>query len=77
MRNEPERTGWARMYDLVREYDKGRVSDNKEDIDTLLVFVSPSISTLGVPNSTTIGWFVLGCRHSIHYRVVQKPSTTT
>ena len=77
MRNEPERTGWARMYDLVREYDKGRVSDNNEDIDTLLVFVSPSLSTLGVPNSTTIGWFVLGSRHSIHYRVVQEPPTTT
>ena len=27
------------MYDLVREYDKNRVVDNKEDIDTLLVFV--------------------------------------
>ena len=38
---EPERTGWARMYDLVREYDKNRIIDNKEDIDTLLVFVSP------------------------------------
>ena len=40
VRIEPERTGWARMYDLVREYDKNRVVDNKEDIDTLLVFVS-------------------------------------
>ena len=39
VRIEPERTGWARMYDLVREYDKSRVSDYKEDIDTLLVFV--------------------------------------
>ena len=67
MRNEPERTGWARMYDLVREYDKGRVSDNKEDIDTLLVFVSPSLSTLGVPISTPIGWFILGSRHRIHH----------
>ena len=40
VRIEPERTGWARMHDLVREYDKNRVVDNKEDIDTLLVFVS-------------------------------------
>ena len=40
VRIEPERTGWARMYDLVREYDKTRIIDNKEDIDTLLVFVS-------------------------------------
>ena len=40
VRIEPERTGWARMYDLVREVDKTRIVDNKEDIDTLLVFVS-------------------------------------
>ena len=40
VRIETECTGWARMYDLVREYDKNRVVDNKEDIDTLLVFVS-------------------------------------
>ena len=43
VRIEPERTGWARMYDLVREYDKNRIIDNKEDIDTLLVFVSPAL----------------------------------
>ena len=40
VRIEPERTGWARMYDLVRQVDKDRVADIKEDIDTLLVFVS-------------------------------------
>ena len=41
VRIEPERTGSARIYDLVREFDKNRIVDNKEDIDTLLVFVSP------------------------------------
>ena len=46
VRIEPERTGWARMYDLVREYDKNRIIDNKEDIDTLLVFVSPVLVAL-------------------------------
>ena len=46
VRIEPERTGWARMYDLVREYDKTRIIDNKEDIDTLLVFVSPVLVSL-------------------------------
>ena len=46
VRLEPERTGWARMYDLVREYDKNRIIDNKEDIDTLLVFVSPILISL-------------------------------
>ena len=40
VRIEPERTGWARIYDLVQEFDKDRIVDNKEDIDTLLVFVS-------------------------------------
>ena len=39
VRIEPERTGWARIYDLVRQVDKDRVADIKEDIDTLLVFV--------------------------------------
>ena len=34
------------MYDLVREYDKNRIIDNKEDIDTLLVFVSPVFVSL-------------------------------
>ena len=46
VRIEPERTGWARMYDLVREYDKNRITDNKEDIDTLLVFVSTVLISL-------------------------------
>ena len=46
VRIESERTGWARMYDLVREYDKNRIIDNKEDIDTLLVFVSPILISL-------------------------------
>ena len=41
VRLESERTGWARLYDLVRQVDKDRVADVKEDIDTLLVFVSP------------------------------------
>ena len=37
---EPERTGWAKLYDLVRQVDKDRVEDIRDDIDTLLVFVS-------------------------------------
>ena len=42
VRIEPERTGWARIYDLVGQFDKDRVIDVKEDIDTFLVFVSLS-----------------------------------
>ena len=40
VRNEPDRTGWARMCDLVGQFDKERVMNTKEDVDTLLVFVS-------------------------------------
>ncbi|KAK7693017.1 hypothetical protein QCA50_002582 [Cerrena zonata] len=35
---EPDRTGWARLSDLIRQYDRDRVEDVKEDIDTILVF---------------------------------------
>lgn len=40
---EPERTGWAKLYDLVRQFDKDRVEDIRDDIDTLLVFVSSCV----------------------------------
>ena len=68
VRIEPERTGWARIYDLVHEFDKNRIVDTKEDIDTLLVFVSsvllytPLLSEL-----IGIGRFVLSGSHSIRY----------
>ena len=52
VRIEPERTGWARMYDLVREYDKNRIIDNKEDIDTLLVFVRLRITSLSIQTNS-------------------------
>ena len=68
VRIEPERTGWVRIYDLVHEFDKNRIVDTKEDIDTLLVFVSsvllytPLLSKL-----IRIGRFVLSGSHSIRY----------
>ena len=42
VRLDSERTGWARISDLYQKYDQARVQDVKEDIDTLLVFVSLS-----------------------------------
>lgn len=33
-------TGWAAMAETVRAYDEEKVKETKEDIDTLLVFVS-------------------------------------
>lgn len=35
-----EPTGWTAMAAKVREFDEEKVKDTKEDIDTLLVFVS-------------------------------------
>ncbi|KAK7685881.1 hypothetical protein QCA50_011228 [Cerrena zonata] len=35
---ESDRTGWGRLSDLIGQYDRHRVEDVKEDIDTLLVF---------------------------------------
>ncbi|KAK7689227.1 hypothetical protein QCA50_007918 [Cerrena zonata] len=35
---ESDRTGWGKISDLLRQYDRARVEDVKEDIDTLLVF---------------------------------------
>ena len=37
---DPERGGWARLWNLTRQFDKDRVEGIKEDIDALLVFVS-------------------------------------
>ncbi|KAK7677479.1 hypothetical protein QCA50_019592 [Cerrena zonata] len=34
---ESDHTGWGRISDLIRQYDRDRVEDVKEDIDTLLV----------------------------------------
>ena len=45
VRIEPERMGWARIYGLVRQVDKDRVGDIKEDLDTPLVFVSSLLYT--------------------------------
>ena len=37
-------TGWAAMAETVRAYDEEKVKDTKEDIDTLLVFVSVDLT---------------------------------
>ena len=40
---EPERMGWARLADLVRVKHTEKVTDMKEDIDTLLVFAGTDL----------------------------------
>ena len=44
---EPDRKGWAQLVDMYRKYDEDRIRDAKEDIDTLLVFVSDLIWFFG------------------------------
>lgn len=38
-------TGWTAMADTVRKFDEEKIDDCKDDIDTLLVFVSLSRTT--------------------------------
>lgn len=33
-------TGWAAIAENIRKYDEDKVKDSKEDIDTLMTFVS-------------------------------------
>ena len=73
---EPERTGWARLADIVRLKHTEKVADMKEDIDTLLVFVSLSLlRALTLPN-VSLGRFILSCDHGIYYRIIQESPAT-
>ena len=74
VRIEPERTGWARIYDLVRQFDKDRVIDVKEDIDTLLVFVSPLIP-FRFSSSSVTGRSVLSSHYCVRHRIIQEPKS--
>ena len=59
VRLESDPTGWARLWDLTRQFDKARAEDVRDDIDTLLVFVS-HIASIG--NSCPYlqqGWSIL------------------
>ena len=47
MKIEPERTGWAALFDLYRDYDNERIDDVNEDMDALLVFVRAINSSKG------------------------------
>jgi hypothetical protein len=39
-------TGWSAMARIVREVDAQKIQDCKEDIDTILVFVCPTLVDL-------------------------------
>ena len=75
---EPERTGWARLSDLLRKYDQDRIQDAKEDIDTLLVFVGlfhpPGLNDT-YKQLNPLGWSILSGGYYLRCRVIQKSST--
>ena len=55
---DPERGGWARLWNLTRQFDKDRVEGVKEDIDALLVFVSyPDIDCNRILTAKQAGLF--------------------
>ena len=41
-------TGWAAIAENIRKYDEDKVRDSKEDIDTLMTFVSFDIDHLRI-----------------------------
>ena len=47
---EPDRKGWAQLVDMYHKYDEDRIRDAKEDIDTLLVFVSTPVYSFLITN---------------------------
>ncbi|KAK7687968.1 hypothetical protein QCA50_009187 [Cerrena zonata] len=54
---DSEHTGWARLSDLYHKYDKTRIQDVKEDVDTLLVFTglfSAVLSAFVIESYTTL-----------------------
>lgn len=67
--------GWCAVAAKVREFDEEKVKDTKEDIDTLLVFVSSLpgcfFCTKGL-RYLGIGWFILGGALCLPGRVLSK-----
>ena len=73
----PERIGWARLADLVRLKHTEKVTDMKEDIDTLLTFVrDPAHCRLDARVSDVrflAGWSVFGCTVDVLHRNISGP----
>ena len=63
IRNGP--TGWAHIEGFLRRYDEDLVKDLKEDIDTLLVFVSIWFFLQVASHMQHIGWSVLRCSECV------------
>ena len=64
---EPERIGWARLADLVRLKHTEKVTDMKEDIDTLLVFVSTFFLGPSLLLIALLGGFILRRNYRIYH----------
>ena len=55
-------TGWAAMSKEVREFDEEKIQNSKDDVDTLLVFVSIPLRyhyALLTHNESYTGWSIL------------------
>lgn len=66
-------TGWAAMAQAVRKHDEEKIDDCKDDINTLLVLVRPTVftATSAANLSDVVGRFILCCSHRIYRRVLQ------
>lgn len=69
-------SGWATVAKSINEVDEQKIKDYKEDIDTILVFVS-ILSSLQWCRMTTIctGWIVFCGPLRTPRRVIPGPST--
>lgn len=64
------------MAKTVRDVDEEKIRDCKEDIDTLLVFVSRQnhVDTGYLRELTFTGWLILRCTYRFSYRVISESS---
>ena len=70
-------TGWAALQRTVRDYDREKVEFCRDDINTLLVFVSLFLSHCDIASDATYGQgrCVLGRTLSLCRWIVSKSST--
>ena len=58
-------TGWAGVEDHLMKNDTGMMKDYADDIDTLLVFVSPKNEHTLQSNKPNIGGFIFRYTHDL------------
>jgi hypothetical protein len=70
-------TGWAAMATDIRKYDEDKIKDCRDDIDTLMTFVSGGMSYASNPlvMLEPAGRIVLRCHHSVSGRILPDAHT--